>query len=90
MGPLAGASVRFGDDAPVATDATGGFTLVTTDGSTRPLVVTAPGFLTRETSLAGGVVRSDLQFDLIPSDPAFPLQQYRDVVRNMLRTAEPR
>jgi hypothetical protein len=83
MGPLANASVRFGDDAPIATDATGGFTVVTTDGSTKPLVVTATGFLTRETSLTGGVVRADLQFDLLPSDPAFPLQQYRDVVRNM-------
>jgi hypothetical protein len=82
MSPIAGATLTFGDAPPVTTDGAGAFTIVTTDASTRPLVISAPGFLTRETSLTGGEVRAAVEFDLIPPDPDFPLQQYLDIVRN--------
>jgi astacin (peptidase family M12A) len=80
--PVAGATLTFGDAAPVVTDARGAFTILTTDSSTRPLTIAAPGFLLRETSLTGGDARAGVQFDLIGSDPKFPLIQYRDLVRN--------
>ena len=61
------------------------FTIETTDASTKPLTVTAPGYLTRETSLTGGEARSGVLFDLIGAEPGFPRAQYRHLVRNSLR-----
>ena len=87
--PIAGATLTFGDAAPVTTGANGVFTIVTTDGSTRPLTIAAPGYLQRETSLTGGAVRSGVLFDLIGSDPKFPLVQYRDLVRNAFQGVNP-
>jgi hypothetical protein len=82
LAPVAGATVTFGDAAPLTTDARGSFAMVTSDPATQPLLISAAGFLTRETALTGGAVQSDLEFDLLAPDPMFPLQQYRDVVRN--------
>ena len=52
--PIAGATLAFGDTT-VTSDAAGNYSLVTTDDSSRSLTITAAGYLTRETSLTGGV-----------------------------------
>ena len=62
-----GATLTFGTLAPVTTSAGGRYTIVTTDSSTQPLRITAPGYLTRETYLRGGLLRS-LDIDLISPD----------------------
>ena len=80
--PIAGATIKFGDAAAITSDASGNFTIVTTDGTSKPLVVAAPGYFMRETSLTGGEVRSGVVFDLIGPEPGFPRQQYLDLVRN--------
>jgi hypothetical protein len=80
--PIAGATIKFGDADAVTSDASGNYTVVTTDRTTKPLVIAAPGYFTRETSLAGGEVRSGVVFDLIGPEPGFPRQQYLDLVRN--------
>lgn len=61
----------------------GVFAIVTTDSSTKPLVIAAPGYLTRETSLTGGEARSGVLFDLLGTADGFPLQMYLDEVRNV-------
>jgi hypothetical protein len=81
--PIAGATLTMGDAPAVSADAGGNYTIVTGDALTRPLLIAAPGYLTRETSLTGGEARGGVQFDLIGSEPAFPLAQYREMVRNM-------
>jgi len=80
--PIAGAVLTYGSAAPVTTDANGAFTIVTTDSSTKPLTISAQGYLLRETSLTGGEVRANVVYDLIGPDPKFPQQQYRDMARN--------
>jgi hypothetical protein len=79
---VGGASLVFGDGAPLTSEGDGSFAIVTTDASTKPLILNAPGYLARETSLTGGAVRSNVLFNLLPTDGSFPLQQYRDLVRN--------
>jgi hypothetical protein len=79
---VAGARITFGDAAPLVTDASGAFAIVTTDTTTKPLTIEAPGYATRETSLTGGEVRTGVEFDLLGFDPAFPYAQYREEVRN--------
>jgi hypothetical protein len=80
--PIAGASVTFGDRAPLTTDGGGAYTIVTTDTSTQPLTIAAAGYLTRETSLTGGEARSAVDFDLIGAEPEFPREQYLHLARN--------
>jgi hypothetical protein len=80
--PIAGATIKFGDAAAITSDASGSYTIVTTDSTSKPLVIAAPGYFTRETSLTGGEVRSGVVFDLIGPEPGFPRQQYLDLVRN--------
>jgi len=80
--PIANASILFGDAAAVTTESTGGYTVVTTDASTKSLVIDAPGYLTRETSLTGGAARSRVDFDLIGAEPEFPREQYLHLARN--------
>jgi hypothetical protein len=80
--PIEGASLVFGDPPAVTTDAAGSYTIVTTDGSTKPLAISAPGHLTRETSLTGGEPRSRVDFDLIGGEPQFPREQYLHLTRN--------
>ena len=80
--PIPGASMTFGEAAPVSTDASGNFTIVTTDAATRSLLIGAPGYWTRETSLTGGERRSGVLFDLIGDAPAFPRSQYLELARN--------
>jgi hypothetical protein len=80
--PIAGATIIFGDAAPVTSDGSGNYTIVTTDSSTKPLAIAAAGYLTRETSLTGGTAQSGLVFDLIGTEPDFPRQEYLDEVRN--------
>ena len=64
---IAGATLTFGNAPPVTTSADGRYTIVTTDASTQPLVISAPGYYTRETYLRAGELRS-LDIDLIPPD----------------------
>jgi hypothetical protein len=59
------------------TDSAGRYAVVTGPGPVR-LTVAAPGFVTREMTLQGGVFRTDVAIDLIPDDL---LQYYRDMVR---------
>jgi hypothetical protein len=73
--------MTFGD-AAIATDGSGSFSLVTTDAVTRPLLIAAPGYWTRETSLTGGEARAGVLFDLIGEDPAFPRSHYLELARN--------
>ncbi len=80
--PISGAVLTYGTDAPVTTDASGVFTILTTDNSTKPLTIASPGYLLRETSLTGGEAKTGLVFDLIALDPKFPHDQYREMVRN--------
>jgi hypothetical protein len=83
-GPLiAGATLTMADAPPVTADDAGNYAIVTRDALTRPLLIAAPGYLTRETSLSGGEAHGGVQFDLIGSEPAFPLTQYREMVRNV-------
>jgi hypothetical protein len=81
-GPIAAASVTFGDLAPLTTDGSGRYTIVTTDTSTKPLTIAAAGYLTRETSLTGGEARTGVDFDLIGTEPEFPREQYLHLTRN--------
>lgn len=81
--PIPDATLTMGELPPVSADAGGGYTITTSDVLTRPLLIAAPGYLARETSLTGGEARTGLRFDLIGSDPAFPLTQYREMVRNV-------
>jgi hypothetical protein len=81
--PIAGATLALEDAPPVSADDEGNYAIVTRDLLTRPLRIAAPGYLTRETSLSGGEARSGVQFDLIGSEPGFPLAQYREMVRNV-------
>lgn len=67
---IAGASLTFGSLAPVTSSASGDYTIVTADASTQRLLISAPGFHTRETYLRGGSLRS-LDIDLI--SPTMPL-----------------
>jgi len=46
------------------------------------LTISAPGYLTRETSLTGGEARSGVLFDLIGAEPGFPRTQYLHLARN--------
>src|SRR5215213_1922056 len=69
--PISNASIAFGD-LSVTSDANGNYSLVTADAVERPISISAPGYFTRETSLAGGVVRTGVTFDLIGEEPAFP------------------
>ena len=71
--------MTFGEASPVSTDTSGNFTIVTTDAATRSLLIAAPGYWTRETSLAGGEMRSGVLFDLIGEVPAFPRSQYLEL-----------
>jgi len=73
--------LAFGD-AVTTSDAAGSYTLVTTDASTKPLTISASGYLTRETSLTGGVARAVVDFDLIGAEPEFPREQYLHLTRN--------
>ena len=79
--PVGGATIAFGDTT-VASDAAGNYSLVTTDASTKPLTISGPGYLTRETSLTGGQARARVDFDLIGAEPEFPREQYRHLARN--------
>lgn len=76
--PVAGASLVFGAQPPATTGADGAYRFVTTDASLQSLVVSAPGFQTRETLLRGGAERS-VDIDLIGGDL---LTIYRQMARN--------
>lgn len=79
--PIAEATLTFGTSAPVRSDGSGSYTIVTEDGAIRPLSLSAPGFQTRETSLRGGQRRT-VDIDVIGNDPVFPFNLYRMMVRN--------
>lgn len=79
--PISGATLTFGDAPPVTADSAGRYLILADDPAARRLTVSAAGYQTRETSLAGGDVRT-LDFDLLGSDPAFPLALYRMMARN--------
>lgn len=65
-----GATLAFGSLAPVTSNSSGEYTIVTPDNTTQRLLISAPGFNTRETYLRGGTLRS-LDIDLI--SPTMPL-----------------
>src|SRR6187401_2888142 len=76
--PIAGATLALGSDAPVVADSLGRFSVLTGPAPVH-LTVSAPGFVTRETAMAGGELRSGVVLDLIP---ASLLGMYREMVRN--------
>jgi hypothetical protein len=80
--PVSDASVKFGDADPVRSDSEGNYTIITTDSTTKPLVVEAAGFQRRETFLRGGEARSGVAIDLIGNDPVFPFSLYTMMARN--------
>jgi hypothetical protein len=79
--PITNATITFGGGPAVQPDAAGHYSLVTTDNSVQPLLITAPGYQTRETSLRGGESRT-LDLDLISNSSAFPFTMYRAMARN--------
>ena len=76
--PVAGATVTFGSLAPVTTNDAGEYTIVTPDASLQRLLISAPGFQTRDTFLRGGTLRSH-DIDLLGGDL---LQLFRAMARN--------
>lgn len=76
--PVPGATLTFGSLPAISTSASGEYTIVTPDASVQRLVVTAPGFQTRETYLRGGTLRT-LDIDLLGGDL---LTLYRNMARN--------
>lgn len=76
--PIAGATLALGADAPVVADSLGRFSVLTGPAPVH-LTVSAPGFVTRETAMAGGELRSGVVLDLIPTSL---LGMYREMVRN--------
>ena len=78
---IAGATILFGDTTATS-DAAGSYSFGITDDSTRSLTISAAGYLTRETSMAGGAARTRADFDVIGADPDFPREQYLHLVRN--------
>ena len=88
--PIAGATLTLPDAPPVIADDEGNYAIVTREALAQPLLIAAPGYLTRETSLSAGETRAGVQFDLIGSETGFPLVQYREMVRNVFeRPASP-
>lgn len=76
--PVAGATLTFGSLAPVTTNDAGEYTIVTPDASLQRLLISAPGFQTRDTFLRGGTLRSQ-DIDLLGGDL---LQLFRAMARN--------
>ncbi|MGC4085213.1 MAG: hypothetical protein QM736_24610 [Vicinamibacterales bacterium] len=79
--PVPAATLALDGYAPIQSDATGQFRLVTYDATVRRLLIDAPGFLTRETFLRGGTLRA-VDIDVIGSEPVFPMTLFRQTVRN--------
>jgi len=79
--PVSGANLRLDGSAAVTTDAAGAFSLGL-GNQTGALEVSASGFVTRGTSLAGGSVRAGIAIDLISLAAPFSLDLYRHIVRN--------
>ena len=76
--PVSGATVTFGDRAPVTTSDTGEYTIVTPDSSLQRLLISAPGFQTRDTWMRGGTLRTQ-DIDLLSGDL---LALFRAMARN--------
>lgn len=84
--PVSGASLRFGGGAPVTTDTAGGFSLAMSAQPSGSLEVSANGYLTRGTALAGDSTRNGVEIDLISLAAPFSLDLYRHIVRNGLES----
>jgi len=83
--PIPGAAVALDTVAPVQADATGSFTV---ESANTPLhaVITAPGYLTRETRLSAG---HPIVVDLIATAAPFSSIFYGQLVRNLLEASVP-
>jgi hypothetical protein len=75
---VAGATLTFGTLDPVTTNDAGEYRIVTPDASLQRLLISAPGFQTRDTFMRGGTLRSQ-DIDLLGGDL---LQLYRAMARN--------
>jgi hypothetical protein len=85
--PINGATLTFSGRPAIVTGSDGAWTLTGTGviPARQPVVVGAPGFLTRETNVkweAGG--RTGIAIDLLPEHAPFSLPFYREIVRNGL------
>lgn len=82
--PIGGAVLAFTGAESITTSSSGAWQLQGTGASfSRPVTITAPGYLTRETSVAWDPAgRTDIQLDLIAERAPFDLQFFREFVRN--------
>jgi hypothetical protein len=76
--PIAGARLDLGTGVSINTDGSGHFALLM-GAVPMHLTISAPGFVTRETSMTGGVLQNDLRIDLVPNSL---LGMYREMARN--------
>ena len=82
--PVGGAVLAFTGAETVTASSAGGWQLQGTGSSlSRPVTITSPGYLTRETSIAWDPAgRTDIRLDLIAERAPFNLQFFREFVRN--------
>jgi hypothetical protein len=85
--PVSGATVAA-SGASVTTSGDGSFSLEV-DAEATPATITAPGFLTRATSLAGGGTRTDRTVDLISTDPPFNIEYFDRLTRGFAQPEFP-
>jgi hypothetical protein len=84
--PIAGASITATGSSPVASNATGQFSI--SGAGTQPVgvrvTIAAMGYVRRDTSIQAGSNRSGLVIDLIRDSAPFSLTLYRELVRGSL------
>jgi hypothetical protein len=81
--PVSGASLSFAGTAAVTTSADGRWDIEHSGASSRTVIITAPGYIERQTSVRGeSAGRADVRLDLIAERAPFRLDFYRELARD--------
>jgi hypothetical protein len=87
--PVAGASLAFAGAPAVTTAGDGRWDIEHSGATSRTVVITAPGYVERQTSVRGDMAgRADVRLDLIAERAPFRLDFYRELARDALDRPE--